>query len=74
MLQQSIKASPIAARSQSLTSWLKILKLCEHPEIAPQIVVMKTEVMKYQALADSIKSFRKGRIAKERNISSYLIG
>ena len=29
---------------------LKIFKLYEHPEIHPQIEVMKTEVMKYQAL------------------------
>jgi hypothetical protein len=36
---------------------LKIFKLCEHPEIHPQIEVMKTQVMKYQALAASIKSF-----------------
>jgi hypothetical protein len=36
---------------------LKIFKLCDHPEIRPQIEVMKTEVMKYQALADFIKSF-----------------
>ena len=36
---------------------LKIFKLRDHPEIRPQIEVMKTEVMKYQALADSIKSF-----------------
>jgi hypothetical protein len=33
---------------------LKILHLYEHPESAPQIEVMKTEVMKDQALADSI--------------------
>ena len=37
---------------------LKILKLYEHAEIAPQIEVMKTEVMQYQALADSIKSLK----------------
>ena len=36
---------------------LKILKLDEHPEIAPHIEVMKTKVMKYQALADSISKF-----------------
>ena len=36
---------------------LKIFKLYEHPEIRSQIEVMKTEVMKYQALAGSIKSF-----------------
>ncbi len=36
---------------------LKIFKLYEHPEIRPQIEVMKTEVIKYQTLADSIKSF-----------------
>jgi hypothetical protein len=33
------------------------LKLYEHPEIRPQIEVMKTQVIKYQSLADSIKSF-----------------
>ena len=76
MLHQSNKVSPIAARSRSLTisSWLKILKLCEHPEIAAKIEVMKTEVMKYQALAESINSFMKGTIAKERTLLSYLIG
>ena len=68
MLEQSNKVSPIAARSRSLTSWLKILKLCEHPEIAAKIEVMKTEVMKYQALAASINSFMKGTIAKERTL------
>ena len=31
--------------------------MSEHPEIRPQIEVMKTEVMKYQALAVSMKSF-----------------
>ena len=35
---------------------------------------MKTEVMKYEALADSIKSFRNGRIARGRTLSPYLIG
>ena len=34
---------------------LKILKLSQHPQIMMQIEVMKTEVMKYQTLADSIK-------------------
>ena len=36
---------------------LKIFKLYEHPEILPQIEVMKTEFIKYQVLADSIQSF-----------------
>ena len=31
--------------------------MSEHPEIRPQIEVMKTEVMKYQPLAVSIQSF-----------------
>jgi hypothetical protein len=35
------------------------LNLYEHPEISPQFEVMKTEVMKYQALPASIKSFEK---------------
>jgi hypothetical protein len=34
---------------------------------------MKTEVMKYQGLADSVKSFEE-RIAKGRTRSTYLIG
>ena len=34
---------------------LKILKLSQHPQIMLQIEVMKTEVIKYQTLADSIK-------------------
>jgi hypothetical protein len=46
---------------------LKIFKLYEHPEIRAQIEVMKTEVMKYQALPDSIQSFeeRKDRKGKD---------
>jgi hypothetical protein len=36
---------------------LKIFKLYEDPEIRPQVDVMKTEVMKYQTLTGSIKSF-----------------
>jgi hypothetical protein len=36
---------------------LKIFKLYEHPVIQPQIEVMKTEVMQYQTLVGSIKSF-----------------
>jgi hypothetical protein len=35
---------------------LKIFQFYEHPEISVQIEVMKTEVTKYQALADSITS------------------
>ena len=35
---------------------LKILKLSQHPQIMLQIEVMKTEVIKYHTLADSIKS------------------
>ena len=51
---------------------LKILKLWEHPEIRPEIEVMKTEVMKYQTLPDSIKSIksfeeRKDNKGKGRN-------
>ena len=38
---------------------LKILKLSQHPQIILQIEVMKTEVMKYQTLADSINAERK---------------
>ncbi len=34
---------------------LKIFKLSQHPQIMVQIQVMKTEVITYQTLADSIK-------------------
>ena len=43
--------------SESDIDGLKIFKFYDHPEIRPQIEAMKTEVMKYQALAGSIKSF-----------------
>jgi hypothetical protein len=46
---------------------LKTLKLYGHPEITPQIGVMKTEVMKYQALADSIKSFEERKDSKGKD-------
>ena len=51
---------------------LKIFILYEHPEIRPQIEVMKTEVIKYQALADSIKSFeeRKANNGKDTFVLS----
>ena len=46
---------------------LKIFKLYEHPEIRPQIEVMKTEVMKYQTLVDSIKSFEERKDIKGKD-------
>jgi hypothetical protein len=46
---------------------LKIFKLYVHPEIRPQIEVMKTEVMKYQDLADSIKSFEERKDIKGKD-------
>jgi hypothetical protein len=39
----------------------------EHPEICPQIEVMKTEVRKYQALVASIKSFDEWKHSKEQD-------
>ena len=47
---------------------LKIFKLYEHPEIRPQIEVMKTEVMKYQALAGSIKPFEERKDSKGKDM------
>ena len=38
-----------------------------HPEIRPQIKVMKTEVMKYQSLAVSIKSFEERKDTKGKD-------
>ncbi len=46
---------------------LKTFKLYEHPEIRPQIEVMKTEVMKYQILAGSIKSFEERNDSKGKD-------
>ena len=46
---------------------LKIFKLYEHPEIRPQNEVMKTEVMKYQAHTDSMKSFETNKDNKGKD-------
>ena len=46
---------------------LKIFKFYEHPEIRPQIELMKTEVIKYQALAGSIKSFEERKDSKGKD-------
>ena len=46
---------------------LKIFKFYEHPEIRPQIELMKTEVSKYQALAGSIKSFEERKDSKGKD-------
>ena len=46
---------------------LKMFKLYEHFEIRPQIEVMKIEVMKYQALAGSIKSFEERKDNKGKD-------
>ncbi len=43
--------------SESDIDGLKIFKFYVHPKIRAEIEVMKNEVMKYQALATSIKSF-----------------
>ena len=46
---------------------LKIFTLYEHSQIRAQIEVMKTEVMKYQALAGSIESFTKRKDRKGKD-------
>jgi hypothetical protein len=46
---------------------LKKFKLYEHHDSDPQIHVMKTDVMKYQALVDSIKSFEERKDIKEKD-------
>jgi len=60
----------------SETDVLKTFKLCEHPEIRPQIDVMKTEVMTYQAFARLTPSShsRKGRIARGRTLCTLICG
>jgi hypothetical protein len=58
--------------SESDIDGFKKFKFYEHPEIRPQIEVMKTEVMKYQSLTGSIKSFEER--ARGRTPSTYLTG
>jgi hypothetical protein len=51
---------------------LKTFKFLEHPEIRPQIEVMKSEDMKYQAaLAASIKSFEERKDSKGKDLSDW---
>ena len=71
MLQQSIKVSLVAASVQQLTyldiDGLKIVKFYEHPEISAQMEVMNTEVVKYQALANSITPFEETKDSKGKD-------
>ena len=61
---------------------LKIFKFYEHHEIRPQVELMKTEVIKYQTFAGSIKSFEERKdinfnillLARGRTHSTYQIG
>ncbi len=53
--------------SESDIDGLKIFKFYDHPEIRTEIQVMKTEVMKYQALAGSIKSFEERKDSKGKD-------
>jgi hypothetical protein len=46
---------------------LKIFKFYEPPEIRAEIEVMKNEVIKYQALATSIKSFEESKDSKGKD-------
>jgi hypothetical protein len=54
--------------SESDIDGLKIFKFYEHPEIRVEIEVMKDEVMKYQTLAVSIKSFEERKDRKIRRV------
>ena len=56
MLQQSIKVSPIAVNGVSLIAVHVCRLSVTYCSKRAQIEVMKTEAMKYQALAVSIKS------------------
>jgi hypothetical protein len=53
--------------SESDIDGLKIFKFYDHREIRAEIQVMKTEVMKYQALAGSIKSFEERKDIKGKD-------
>ncbi len=45
----------------------------DHPEISSQIEVMKTEVMKYQVLTDSITSFEERKDNKMKDTVDLLV-
>ena len=64
MLQQSIKVSLIAVSVEQLI-FLLLTRCCLLP--ITQIEVMKPEVMKYQALADSIQSFEERKDSKGKD-------
>ena len=64
MLQQSIKVSLIAVSVEQLIHLL-LTRCCILP--ITQIEVMKTEVMKYQALADSMQSFEERKDSKGKD-------
>ena len=53
--------------SESDIDGLKIFKFYEHPEIRAEIEVMKHEVMKYQDLASSFKSFEERKDSKGKD-------
>ena len=53
--------------SESDIDGLKIFNFYEHPEIRAEIEVMKNEVMKYQALAASTKSFEERKDSKGKD-------
>ena len=53
--------------SESDIDGLKIFKFYEHPEIRAEIEVMKNDVMKYQALAASIKLFEERKDSKGKD-------
>ncbi len=53
--------------SESDIDGLKIFKFYAHPEIRAEIEVMKNEVMKFQALAASIKSFEERKDIKGKD-------
>ena len=56
-----------ATRARCDIDGLKIFKFYEHPKIRAQIEVMKTEFIRYQVLADSIKSFEERKDSKGKD-------
>jgi hypothetical protein len=53
--------------SESDIDGLKKFKFYDHPDIRAEIQVMKTEVVKYHALAGSIKSFKERKDSKGKD-------
>ncbi len=58
-------------QTRCVTSRVEEIEVVEHPEITPQIEVMKSGVMTYQALADSIKSIDERKESQGKDLYDW---